>query len=195
MKSNLWQLAKDTYQEWYLGTDLFNKVEDGYALQDFKRGFIYEEVILKPKEEIQLLLQHLKEAGYYIAIATGCPRTETIIPFKTLELKSYFDENHIVTASEVLNAESDYSELQSLGKPNPFSYIVALNGNNREKYHLYGTQQENIIDKDKVFIVGDSLADLISAKKIGAMFIGTLTGLKGDKAQPELEEHGADYIV
>ncbi len=60
MKSNLWQLAKDTYQEWYLGTDLFNKVEDGYALQDFKRGFIYEEVILKPKEEIQLLLQHLK---------------------------------------------------------------------------------------------------------------------------------------
>ncbi|SUM70695.1 HAD superfamily hydrolase [Staphylococcus saccharolyticus] len=60
LKSNLWQLAKDTYQEWYLGTDLFNKVEDGYALQDFKRGFIYEEVILKPKEEIQLLLQHLK---------------------------------------------------------------------------------------------------------------------------------------
>ncbi|MEJ7190394.1 HAD family hydrolase, partial [Staphylococcus warneri] len=65
LKSNLWQLAKDTYQEWYLGKDLFNKVEEGIALLDFKKGFIYEEVILKPQEEIQLLLQHLKEAGYH----------------------------------------------------------------------------------------------------------------------------------
>ena len=40
------------------GKELFNKVEEGYALNDFKKGFIYEEVILKPKEEIQLLLQH-----------------------------------------------------------------------------------------------------------------------------------------
>ncbi|MEJ7351240.1 HAD hydrolase-like protein, partial [Staphylococcus epidermidis] len=78
---------------------------EGYALNDFKKGFIYEEVILKPKEEIQLLLQHLKEAGYHLAIATGRPRTETIIPFESLGLKTYFDDKHIVTASEVLDAE------------------------------------------------------------------------------------------
>ena len=57
-------------------------------------------MILKPQEEIQLLLQHLKEAGYHLAIATGRPRTETIIPFESLGLKSYFDDEHIVTASE-----------------------------------------------------------------------------------------------
>ncbi|MEJ7143432.1 HAD hydrolase-like protein [Staphylococcus capitis] len=195
LKSNLWQLAKDTYQEWYLGKDLFNKVEEGTALLDFKKGFIYEEVILKPQEEIQLLLQHLKEAGYHLAIATGRPRTETIIPFESLVLKSYFDDEHIVTASEVLDAESDYPEYQPLGKPNPFSYIATLNGNDRNRYKEYATHQENIVNKDEVYIVGDSLADLLSAKKIGATFIGTLTGLKGDKAQPELEEYGADYIV
>ncbi|EEE49194.1 HAD hydrolase-like protein [Staphylococcus capitis] len=195
LKSNLWQLAKDTYQEWYLGKDLFNKVEEGTALLDFKKGFIYEEVILKPQEEIQLLLQHLKEAGYHLAIATGRPRTETIIPFESLGLKSYFDDEHIVTASEVLDAESDYPEYQPLGKPNPFSYIATLNGNDRNRYKEYATHQENIVNKDEVYIVGDSLADLLSAKKIGATFIGTLTGLKGDKAQPELEEYGADYIV
>lgn len=195
LKSNLWQLAKDTYQEWYLGKDLFNKVEEGTALLDFKKGFIYEEVILKPQEEIQLLLQHLKEAGYHLAIATGRPRTETIIPFESLGLKSYFDDEHIVTASEVLDAESDYPEYQPLGKPNPFSYIATLNGNDRNRYKEYATHQENIVHKDEVYIVGDSLADLLSAKKIGATFIGTLTGLKGDKAQPELEEYGADYIV
>lgn len=195
LKSNLWQLAKDTYQEWYLGKDLFNKVEEGTALLDFKKGFIYEEVILKPQEEIQLLLQHLKEAGYHLAIATGRPRTETIIPFESLGLKSYFDDEHIVTASEVLDAESDYPEYQPLGKPKPFSYIATLNGNDRNRYKEYATHQENIVNKDEVYIVGDSLADLLSAKKIGATFIGTLTGLKGDKAQPELEEYGADYIV
>lgn len=195
LKSNLWQLAKDTYQEWYLGKELFNKVEEGYALNDFKKGFIYEEVILKPKEEIQLLLQHLKEAGYHLAIATGRPRTETIIPFESLGLKTYFDDKHIVTASEVLDAEEDYPEYQPLGKPNPFSYIATLKGNDRDKYKEYVTHQENIVNKDEVFIVGDSLADLLSAKKIGATFIGTLTGLKGDKAQPELEAYGADYIV
>lgn len=195
LKSNLWQLAKDTYQEWYLGKDLFNKVEEGTALLDFKKGFIYEEVILKPQEEIQLLLQHLKEAGYHLAIATGRPRTETIIPFESLGLKSYFDDERIVTASEVLDAESDYPEYQPLGKPNPFSYIATLNGNDRNRYKEYATHQENIVNKDEVYIVGDSLADLLSAKKIGATFIGTLTGLKGDKAQPELEEYGADYIV
>ena len=195
LKSNLWQLSKDTYQEWYLGKDLFNKVEEGTALLDFKKRFIYEEVILKPQEEIQLLLQHLKEAGYHLAIATGRPRTETIIPFESLGLKSYFDDEHIVTASEVLDAESDYPEYQPLGKPNPFSYIATLNGNDRNRYKEYATHQENIVNKDEVYIVGDSLADLLSAKKIGATFIGTLTGLKGDKAQPELEEYGADYIV
>ena len=91
-------------------------------------------MILKPQEEIQLLLQHLKEAGYHLAIATGRPRTETIIPFESLGLKSYFDDEHIVTASEVLDAESDYPEYQPLGKPNPFSYIATLNGNDRNRY-------------------------------------------------------------
>ena len=181
-KSNLWQLSKDTYQEWYLGKDLFNKVEEGTALLDFKKGFIYEEVILKPQEEIQLLLQHLKEAGYHLAIATGRPRTETIIPFESLGLKSYFDDEHIVTASEVLDAESDYPEYQPLGKPNPFSYIATLNGNDRNRYKEYATHQENIVNKDEVYIVGDSLADLLSAKKIkrsqNSKNMGLITSLR-----------------
>ena len=32
-------------------------------------------------------------------------------------------------------------------------------------------------------------------KQIGATFIGTLTGLKGQEARKELEHHEADYIV
>lgn len=32
-------------------------------------------------------------------------------------------------------------------------------------------------------------------KKIGATFIGTLTGLKGKDAAGELEAHHADYVI
>jgi len=195
LKSPLWTLAKDIYQEWYLGKALFNQVEYKKDIQDFKKGFIYDEVILKPIEEIQLLLQNLIEAGYQIAIATGRPRTETIIPFQSLGLKSYFKDEHIVTASEVLLAEKQFPQYQPLGKPNPFSYIATLNGNYDDQYERYATKQEDIVNKDEVYIVGDSLADLFSAKKIGATFIGTLTGLKGKAAHSELVANGADYVV
>ena len=107
LKSNLWQLAKDTYQEWYLGKELFNKVEEGYALNDFKKGFIYEEVILKPKEEINFYYRKRQDI---LAIATVA-RVQTIIPFESLGLKTYFDDKHIVTASEVLDAEEDYRNI------------------------------------------------------------------------------------
>ena len=54
-----------------------------------KSGFIYEEMILRPVEEIKTLLNDIKQAGFNIAIATGRPRTETIVPFETFGLKSF----------------------------------------------------------------------------------------------------------
>ncbi|MGS0651679.1 HAD family hydrolase, partial [Staphylococcus arlettae] len=106
-----------------------------------------------------------------------------------------FDDEHIVTASEVLIAEDLYPELKPLGKPNPFSYLATLEGNDQSKYQHYASNQENRVNKDDVYIVGDSLADLLSAKKIGATFIGPLTGLKGQNAREELEAYEADYII
>ena len=47
----------------------------------------------------------------------------------------------------------------------------------------YIQNQTHIVNEDDVFIVGDSLADLLCAKKIGATFIGTLTGLSGEGAK------------
>ena len=111
-------------------------------------------------------------------------------------LKSYFKDEHIVTASEVLLAEKQFPQYQPLGKPNPFSYIATLNGNYNDQYERYATKQEDIVNKDEVYIVGDSLADLLSAKKIGATFIGTLTGLKVKLLLTlELVANGADHVV
>lgn len=195
INSPLWQLAQEIYQEWYLGTALYEEVEQKVAKTDYKRGYIYHEIALAPIEDIKQLLTNLKAAGYQLAIATGRPRTETLVPFETLDLLSYFDDAFIVSASEVLEVETRYPELKPLGKPNPFSYIAAFNGNQKQDYYDYATNQTNRMDPEKVTIVGDSLADLFSAQTVNAQFIGTLTGLKGKSAEAELRAHGAEIIV
>ncbi|MGW7997518.1 HAD family hydrolase [Staphylococcus xylosus] len=195
LKSPFWLLSQEIYQEWYLGNQLYNEVEQKLNRSNFKKGYIYNEVVLRPVAEIKQLLEDLKAAGYHIAIATGRPRTETLVPFDTIGIKDIFEDKHIVTASEVLIAEDIYPELKPLGKPNPFSYLATLEGNFEEDYKKYATNQENRVIKNEVFVVGDSLADLLSAKKIGATFIGPLTGLKGQNAREELEAYEADYIV
>ncbi|MEP9852262.1 HAD hydrolase-like protein [Staphylococcus aureus] len=195
LKSPFWILAQEVYQEWYLGHKLFSEVEHKDNRTEFKEGYIYNEVVLRPVAEIKQLLEDLKEAGYHIAIATGRPRTETIVPFEAIGIKDLFEDLHIVTASEVLIAEDKYPELKPLGKPNPFSYLATLEGNHLQSYEKYATNQQNRVNKNEVFVVGDSLADLLSAKKIGATFIGPLTGLKGQNAREELESYGAEYIV
>lgn len=195
LKSPFWTLAQEVYQEWYLGSKLFNEVEQKPNRTEFKAGYIYNEVVLRPVTEIKQLLTDLKAAGYHIAIATGRPRTETLVPFEAIGIKDLFDDLHIVTASEVLIAEEQYPKLKPLGKPNPFSYLATLEGNHLKNYEKYATNQENRVYKDDVFVVGDSLADLLSSKKIGATFIGPLTGLKGQNAREELESYDAEYIV
>lgn len=195
INSVMWQLAQELYQEWYLGTKLYEEVEKKTAKTNYKNGYIYDEVVLAPIEGIRHLLQDLKDAGYLLAIATGRTRVETLIPFEALGLLSYFDDAHIVTASEVIEAEKQYPELKPLGKPNPFSYVATYNGNQKDKYHEYATKQTNCMNRNEVTIVGDSLADLLSAQKVNATFIGTLTGLKGTDAADELDAKGADKLV
>lgn len=195
LKGPLWYLTRDVYQELYLGSNLFEQVEQKQPTLNGIDGFIYHETVLRPVEEIQSLLNMLQVKGYHLAIATGRPRTETLVPFESLGIKSFFSDQHIVTASDVMQAENDYPDFVPLGKPNPFCYIATLNGNKKENYKQYITEQNHIVNKEDVVIVGDSLADLFCAKQIGATFIGTLTGLKGQDAREELEHHEADYIV
>nr|WP_263312993.1 HAD hydrolase-like protein [Mammaliicoccus sp. Marseille-Q6498] len=195
LKSPFWDLAQEIYQEWYLGSELYSEVENKQPKTTFKTGYIKDEVVLAEVEKVTELLEDLKNNGYQIGIATGRPRTETLVPFEAVGWLKQFDDYHIGTASEVLNAETTYPEHKPLGKPNPFSYLIAHKGNDPERYLSYIQNQENIFSDKEVYIVGDSLADLLSAKKTGATFIGTLTGLKGQTARKELEEYEADYIV
>jgi phosphoglycolate phosphatase-like HAD superfamily hydrolase len=43
--------------------------------------------------------------------------------------------------------------------------------------------------------VGDSLADLLAARKMGCQFAAVLTGLSGKDARSIFEKYEADYIL
>lgn len=90
LKGPLWQLSREVYQNWYLGGKLFKEVENKAPINFRKKGFIYDEIILRPVEEVKTLLHDLQEAGYQLAIATGRPKTETIVPFESLGASRIF---------------------------------------------------------------------------------------------------------
>ena len=196
LKHAFWHLTQSMYQEWYLGHDLYTRVEQRPARTTFKQGYVYDEVVLRPVEELQTLLHDLKQAGYQLGIATGRPYTETVVPLEAIGLLQYFDTQHVGTASDVLAAEATYPEHKPLNKPNPFSYLVAFYGQHDDMHYIdYIQNQQQRLAQADVVIVGDSLADLLCAKALGAQFIAPLTGLKGQHARSEMEQYEADIIV
>ena len=53
LKGALWTLAQEVYQEWYLGSKLYEEVEKKIARTTFKTGYIYQEIILRPVDEVK----------------------------------------------------------------------------------------------------------------------------------------------
>ena len=84
MKSRFWDIAQELYQEWYLGFELYEEVEKKSAKTDFKKGYIKEEVVLADITKVNELLTDLKN-GFKL-VATGRPRTETLVPFETISV-------------------------------------------------------------------------------------------------------------
>lgn len=104
----------------------------------------------------------------------------------------YFEADFIATA-RCLEAENMYPQARPL-ESRPFSYIAALYGNNRDKYESYINKQDNIVNKDDVFIVGDSLADLLRSKNRCNVY-WNINRFKRYDAAGELEAHHADYVI
>jgi phosphoglycolate phosphatase-like HAD superfamily hydrolase len=192
-KGELWSVCEHVSQEWYVGDDNVLESTGRSSVQTGKQGFLANETTLAPKEDISALFQYIRTSRYEIGIGTGRPALETIQPFYHLDWLNYFDEKRIVTADEVLKAENQLSEAKSLSKPHPYTYIAALEGKDTPVQQCLETPLplENGMD---VFIVGDSLADLLAARQMGAKFAAVLTGLSGKAARSEFEKHEADYI-
>lgn len=192
--SELWQLCQETFQEWYLGDERVAASIGRETLQAGKKGFLTDEIaIVEPGKMREILLQ-LKEKGYTLGIGTGRPTIETHVPLTELGLLDLFEADRVITASHVLDAESQYPEKAPLSKPHPFSYVKG--------YLRMSTSDADTLalplpipNGDELLVVGDSFADFLAARAIGCKFAATLTGLSGQEARAKFEEEQADYIL
>ncbi|MCF6094041.1 HAD hydrolase-like protein [Microaerobacter geothermalis] len=192
--SRLWNVCQETFQEWYLGDQLIAKSIGREARTKGKRGFLKEEIPIVPPEEMREVFSRLKEMGCSLGIGTGRPTIETMVPLGELELLDFFERERIVTASDVLDAEKAHPEHAPLAKPQPFCYVKGIFTKNMPDDEVL-KQSLPLRDGSNILIVGDSVADYMAARAIGAHFAATLTGLSGKKARETFEKLHADYIL
>ena len=138
------------------------------------------------------MFQELKRRGYEIAIATGRSQMVMQIPFETYHWLEEFNPTYTATYTDVEAASKQLG--MSLDKPNPFAYYLGAFGKFPQQYRAY-TERPDDFKKGTYYVVGDSLADVWCAKAMGAVMIGTLTGLDGQAARAMFEKEHVDYIV
>lgn len=192
LNSPLWQMHFEAFQDWYFGDDLYAKTYKKQPYAKRKEGFLRREEPLGTVEGIRHMFQELKRRGYEIAIATGRSQMEMQIPFETYHWLEEFDPIYTATYTDVEAASKQLG--MSLDKPNPFAYYLGAFGKFPKQYEAY-VEHPDEFKKGTYYIVGDSLADVWCAKAMGAVMIGTLTGLDGQTARTMFEKEQADYIV
>lgn len=191
---SIWELGRSVYQEWYLGTERFEETEGVTAWNRNKRGFLEQEIPLAEPKKIRQLLDALREKGIILGIGTGRPQLETEVPLSAMGLYSAFHPQHIVSSSDVIQAEESFPAQAPLGKPHPYTYLKAYLGRETDDQTCLFTPLP--LEKgQEVLIVGDSVADYLAAKTLGCQFVATLTGLTGQEARGKFEELEADYII
>ncbi|KGX84892.1 HAD family hydrolase [Pontibacillus litoralis] len=191
--SSLWELCRETFQEWYVGDDMVEASTGKPTKQPGKEGFMQFEQPLADVNKIQHLFEQLNNQGFRVGIGTGRPKLETMEPLRALGLLPFIDEKRIATASDVLVAEQQCPDQAPLAKPQPYTYVLAWLGNDQPVEKVLN--QSLPLVGEEIVIVGDSVADGLAAQTMGVTFVAVLTGLSGKKARPSFEEMGADYII
>lgn len=192
LQSPLWQLHFEAFQEWYFGDALYEKTYGKKPAAPGKTGFLQREQPFGAPDSIKAMFQTLKKRGYQIAIATGRSKPEVEVPFATFHWLDEFDPLYVATYTDVQAAEKQLR--LSLDKPNPFAYCLGAFGKRSDLYLDYVEHPEHY-KKGTYYIVGDSLADVWCAKAMGAVMIGTLTGLDGELARPMFAKEHVPYVV
>ncbi len=190
--SPLWNLHQQCFQAWYFGDELFQQIYGKAPVATGKSGFLSREEPLGTADGIRFMFQELKRRGYELAIATGRSYWEVKIPFETYGWLEEFDPLYISTSTDVEEASNMLG--LSLAKPHPFAYRLGAFGHYPEKYLEY-VENPDAFKTGTYYVVGDSLSDVWGAKQMGALMIGTLTGLEGEAARSMFEKEQVEYII
>lgn len=180
----LWELHTGLYQTWYLGDQASGKP-----------GFLSREVPLADPAELRMLLRQLKQQGYIIGIGTGRSLEETKVPLMTFGWWDEFEPGHVATADDAALAAAACGG-EPVDKPHPFTYEAAVWGTVPERYKAYVEEPERFRSpEDRVYIIGDSPADVLAARAMNSEIIVPLTGLTGQAARKSFEKMGVTCLI
>ena len=185
-----WKLCQNLFQEWYLGETCYTQEYGHPPAQPGKPGCIHFEQPLLPPERMCATLEQLRAQSYTLGIATGRPDQEALPPLRNYGLLAYFEQQHIVTDTQVTRAEAKLriqGDAASLLKPHPFPFLLAQN----PMYQL----GQPIPPRGSFVVVGDTPSDMRGARAAGALTIAVLTGARTAEAKRLLEQSQPDFLV
>ena len=190
----LWNEMQLSFQHWFLGTELYKKIYGTPLTADFRDGLVTLEKPVIKLEKIQSTLKKLYQSGITLGIGTGRPQAEIEKPLELWDIRKYFDENSIVTYTDVTEAEENLELDYSLAKPNPFVFLKAAFGDSLNDMDIIRKKYDSELCR-RILIVGDAPSDFLAAKAADFKFAAVLTGVSGKKAEKYFLENKADYIL
>ena len=154
---------KGSFKEFYNFTDDQGELAVSYYREYFRKQGMLENSVY---DGIPELLNHLKEKGKKLIVATSKPEAFTLEILRHFRLYDYFDFIAGATMDDTRNKKAD---------------IIR-----------YALESCHITDKSSAVMIGDRKHDMIGAKENGLDSIGVLFGY-GDRQ--ELADAGATFIA
>lgn len=188
----LWYEMVLTFQEWFLGDELFEKRFGRKPRLGGKKGLIHSEKPIIDADVLSEIFKQLTKSGKRLATATGRPSNELLAPLKSFGIYDSFAPDGIINHDHVMNAE--HSLGCNLTKPHPYIFLKAMLGESYDDRRII----EDDYDKELVkstLVVGDAGADILAAKAMGADFCAVLTGVSGEAAREYFKAQDAEYIL
>lgn len=191
--SVLWSELRKVFQHWFLGTKRF-RIQEGEPAPPFgRRGLMEYEQPLVSLDKLRDTLTYLKERGFVLGIGTGRPYGELVVPIDMWDISKFFDSEHCVTYTDVVNAESNTKMTGALAKPHPYVFLKAALGRGVSDSDIVNGNYDKSV-AEETLVVGDAMSDFLAAKAAGFKFAAVLTGVRGKAAEAEFSDCGADYI-
>ena len=173
-------------------SEFWTNLQEIFAYWFVEKGLYKMERPVVPLEKMVDLFKTMFDRGIKLGVGTGRPNSELQRPLEMWDIAKYFDEKSVIGYTDIINAEKTCGDGVSLAKPHPYVFLKGAASGRHTDQELLDGSHENITDG--VLVVGDAVADFVSAKKGGFAFAAVLTGVSGNDMRGYFEENGADYI-
>ena len=142
---------------------IINDKDANIDIKDIEKGFVVVDSIvdhnfkslIEKLPGVDDLILSLKESGCLIALATTDVSQRAIKALKYSQISNFFD--YIIGSDNVMHTKPDSEMVDKI------------------------LSKLNIVDRNNVVLIGDSITDLNTAINSNISFIGTMTGSNSDK--------------